>query len=254
VERAAYDEMRALEDHHWWFRGKRRMLAPLIARALARAPAGAGARVLDVGCGTGGNLSFVEARFGGAATLGLDFDAGALAYVRGRGLRAGLVRGEGTRLPLRDASLDALLALDIIEHFDDDRALMAEFKRCLAPGGELIASVPAYAWLWSPHDEFLHHRRRYARGELQEKLARAGFEVVEAHGFNFLLLPFVALVRFLKRRRTPPGAAKGTDFFELPGPLNAALAGLFVLEDWITRVVAVPFGVSLLVRARRPSA
>lgn len=249
MERAAYDEMRALEDHHWWFRGKRRMLAPLFARALKP-----GARVLDVGCGTGATLSFVERRFGSARTLGLDFDAGALAYSRGRDVRAGLLRGEGTRLPLCDASLDGLLALDIIEHFDDDGALLAEFRRCLKPGGELVASVPAYPWLWSPHDEFLHHRRRYRGGELQAKLGAAGLEVVESHGFNFLLLPAVALVRLVKGRRARSGGgSEGTDFFEVPAPLNAALAGLFVVEDLITRAVPVPFGVSLLVRARRPA-
>ena len=250
MERAAYDEMRALEDRHWWFRGKRRMLTPLIARAVK----GAGARLLDVGCGTGANLAFVERRFAGARTLGLDFDAGALAYSRGREVRAGLLRGEGTRLPLRDASLDGLLALDIIEHFDDDGALLSEFRRCLKPGGELVASVPAYPWLWSPHDEFLHHRRRYRSGELQGKLRAAGFELLESHGMNFILLPAVALVRFLKGRRARAGAGEaGTDFFELPGPLNSALAGLFVVEDLITRAVPVPFGVSLLVRARRPA-
>jgi SAM-dependent methyltransferase len=249
VERAAYDEMRALEDRHWWFRGKRRMLAPLIARAVK----GAGARLLDVGCGTGANLAFVERRFAGARTLGLDFDAGALAYSRGRSVQACLLRGEGTRLPLRDASLDGLLALDIIEHFDDDGALLSEFRRCLKPGGELVASVPAYPWLWSPHDEFLHHRRRYRGGELQDKLVAAGFELLESHGFNFLLLPAIALVRFVKGRRARGAEAAGTDFFELPAALNHALAGLFVLEDLITRAVPVPFGVSLLVRARRPT-
>jgi SAM-dependent methyltransferase len=247
VERAAYDEMRALEDHHWWFRGKRRMLAPLIRRATAR-----GGRLVDVGCGTGGNLAYVARRVPGMVRLGLDFDAGALAYTRGRGAAQGLVRGDGTRLPFRDGSVDCFLALDIIEHFDDDGALLREMRRALAPGGELVASVPAYPWLWSPHDEFLHHRRRYRTGELQAKLCAAGFEVLEAHGFNFLLLPAVAAVRLVKGRRARERATEaGTDFFELPRPLNAALAGLFAVEDAVTRVVPVPFGVSLLVRARR---
>ncbi len=246
MERAAYDEMRALEDHHWWFRGKRRMVTPLIARAVA---GGAECKLLDVGCGTGGNLAHVEGSFPGVRTFGLDFDGGALAYCRDRELGARLLRGDGTRLPLRTASLGCVLALDIIEHFDDDDGLIAEFHRVLRPGGELVASVPAYPSLWSPHDDFLHHKRRYRTGELQAKLAAAGFEIVRSHGFNFLLLPAIALVRFLKGR----GKAKeGTDFFELPRPLNAALAGLFAVEDWITRVVRVPFGVSLLVRARKP--
>ncbi|MEM7306015.1 MAG: class I SAM-dependent methyltransferase [Planctomycetota bacterium] len=249
MERGAYDEMRALEDHHWWFRGKRRMLKPLISAAVERGDV----TLLDVGCGTGANLNHVESTFPAVSTLGLDFDDGALHYCRGRRIGAGLLRGDGTRLPVRDGSLDCITALDIIEHFDDDEALIAELHRALRPGGELVASVPAYPWLWSPHDDFLHHKRRYRTGELQRKLAAAGFEIVGSHGFNFLLLPPIALVRFLKGRKAKSSGAEadGTDFFELPRPLNALMAGLFWIEDAITRVVPVPFGVSLLVRAKK---
>ena len=253
MERAAYDEMRRLEDHHWWFRGKRRMVTPLLSRALEGRSR---PLVMDVGCGTGANLSHVEGRFPGAHTVGLDFDAGALTYCRARPVGKGLLRGDGTRLPLRDASVDCITALDIIEHFDDDGALVREFLRALKPGGELVASVPAYPSLWSPHDEFLHHRRRYRSGELQAKLRAAGFEVIASHGFNFFLLPPIALVRWIKsRRRARPSAAGSeaqTDFFELPRPFNALLAGLFWVEERVTRLVPVPFGVSLLVRARKP--
>jgi SAM-dependent methyltransferase len=250
MERGAYDEMRALEDHHWWFRGKRRMLAPLIRAAISRAAGGT--VVLDVGCGTGANLSAVETLFPEVTTFGLDFDAGALAYCRERRIQAHLLRGDGAALPVRDTSLDCILALDIIEHFEDDEALLADLSRCLKPGGELVASVPAYPWLWSPHDDFLHHRRRYRAGELQRKLRAAGFEVVASHGFNFLLLAPIALVRLVKGRRSRAGAgAQGTDFFQLPRWLNSAFSALFWFEDLVTRVVPVPFGVSLLVRARR---
>ena len=250
MERGAYDEMRALEDHHWWFRGKRRMLAPLIRDALGGVPGEP--RVLDVGCGTGANLNAVESRFPQAKTYGLDFDEGALCYCRGRGVRAHLLQGDGARLPLRDASLDCVLALDIIEHFEDDEALLSDLLRCLRPGGELVASVPAYPRLWSPHDEFLHHKRRYRAGELQNKLRTAGFEVEQSHGFNFLLLAPIAVVRLLKSKGSSAGSSGGgTDFFELPGPLNAALAGLFWIEEVLTRVLPVPFGVSFIVRARR---
>ena len=256
MERGAYDEMRRLEDHHWWFRGKRRMLTPLISAAVAGRPAQAdsGLQLMDVGCGTGAILTHVERRFPDVATVGLDFDDGALDYCRGRRLGARLMRGDGTRLPLRDGSLDCITALDIIEHFDDDEAVIAELFRTLKPGGELVASVPAYPWLWSPHDDFLHHKRRYRTGELQAKLRAAGFEIASSHGFNFLLLPPIALVRWVKGRRADSAGAQeaSTDFFELPRPLNAMLAGLFWIEETITRVLPVPFGVSLLVRARKP--
>jgi SAM-dependent methyltransferase len=245
MERGAYDEMRRLEDRHWWFRGKRRMVTPLLAEGLAAAE---GATLLDVGCGTGGNLALVEQRFPAARTLGLDFDAGALGYCRGRRLRAGLLRGDGTRLPLADGSVDCVTALDIVEHFDDDGAVLAELARVLAPGGQLVLSVPMHPALWSPHDEFLHHKRRYRPGELEERLVAAGLAVERRRGFNFLLLLPIRIVRRLKRGKP----ATGTDFFDLPGPLNGLLAGLFVVEDWLVRLFGVTAGVSLMVRARKP--
>jgi SAM-dependent methyltransferase len=249
MDARAYPEMRALEDHHWWFRGRRRCLRPLLAEALAAARA---RTALEVGCGTGGNLAHFASHFPDTRFVGLDFDAGAIGFCAERGLAGALLRADGTRLPLRDASIDCLLAIDIVEHFADDRALLAEFRRVLRPGGQLVVNVPHHPWLWSPHDAILHHQRRYARGELQAKLVEAGFRVERVRGFNFLLLPPIALVRLVRARRSARGAdSGGTDFFALPAPLNAALAGLFALESAITRVLPVREGVSLMLRAAR---
>lgn len=254
MEARAYDEMRSLEDRHWWFRGRRRVLAPLLRASLQAC----GARVaLEVGCGTGGNLAHFAARFPATRFVGADFDAGAVAYCAQRGLAGSIVRADGTRLPLRDASVDCVLAIDIIEHFEDDRALLAELRRVLRPGGELVVNVPHHPWLWSPHDAVLHHKRRYARGELQAKLCEAGFRIEREHGFNFLLLPPIALVRLARARGARAAAAHGaarpasTDFFELPAPLNAALAGLFALESALVRALPIREGVSLMLRAAR---
>ena len=256
MERGAYDEMRAIEDHHWWFRAKRRLIAPLLREAVSATRARA---LLDVGCGTGSNLAHAARLLPALAIIGLDFDQGALRYCRERGLGARLVRGDGTRLPISDGHLDLIVALDIIEHFEDDEALLAEFHRTLRAGGQLVASVPAYPWLWSPHDEFLHHKRRYRSGELERKLVRAGFALERRHGFNFLLLPPIALVRLARRALAPgergSGAQGGSDFFTLPVwlevPLNACMSALFALESLLVRILPIRFGVSLMLRARR---
>lgn len=253
MEAAAYEEMFRLEDHHWWFRGRRRRTAPLVREAFESLGPASVHTAVEVGCGTGGNLSHLLAHLPGVRAIGVDLDADALAFSRRRGLECGLVRADGCRLPLATDSVDCLLASDIIEHFDDDSALLRELARVVRPGGQLVASVPQYPSLWSPHDEFLHHRRRYRSGELEARLEEAGFAVRRRLGFNFLLLPPIALVRAIKARRSRRAGAPaaGTDFFELPAPLNAALGSLFAVESWIARVAPFPQGVSLLVRAER---
>lgn len=248
MESAAYDEMRALEDYHWWFRGKRRMVRPHLRSALSAVRAAPGsATVVEIGCGTGANLALLAREFDDVRLLGLDLDPRALGMCRGRELGVQLARADGSRLPLRSRSADCLVALDFIEHVEDDRGLIREFARVLRPGGSLVASVPAYPSLWSAHDEFLHHKRRYRTNELEQKLVEAGFRIERRNGFNFLLLPLVALVRRIRR-----GAPAGTDFFELPRAVNSALAGLFVVEEWMARTLNVSCGSSFLVRAVRP--
>jgi len=253
MEVQAYHDMAAQEDRHWWFRGKRRLVAPLLDEALAGSTS---PRVVDVGCGTGSNLTLVHERFPAARQVGIDSDPNALGYCARRGESAHLVRASGLALPLAAESVDCLVALDFIEHVEDDSALLREFLRVLRPGGSLVASVPAYPSLWSPHDEFMHHRRRYRSGELERKLAEAGFRVDRRHGFNFVLLPAIALVRWIKRRSRDDAAPPGSDFFELPAPLDRLLdlfmGAVFRFESLAVRLLPIRFGVSAMVRAHRP--
>lgn len=243
MDAAAYDEMRRIEDRHFWFRGKREVLEPLLASALDAAGPG---WLVDLGCGTGGNLAWLARRFPGRPALGVDAAPQPLVHARGRGLDAPLVLGQGARLPLADGGAACATALDVLEHAEDDGALLAELARVLRPGGRLVASVPAYPWLWAPHDEALGHVRRYRRGELEGRLEGHGFRVERSHGFNFLLLPLIAATRWTHRLRK----RRGTDFFGV-GPLNEPLYGVLRLERRIVARVDVPFGVSTFVRAVR---
>ena len=260
MEADAYAEMRSLEDHHWWFAGRWRVVQDLLRSALATARTdarrrGSVTRVVEIGCGTGGNLAGLQrsAELAGDADrrLGIDRDPGAVAFCAGRSLAADLVRADGLALPLADGSVEFVLALDVIEHFEDDELLLAEIFRVLRPGGQLVASVPLFPGLWSPHDEFLHHARRYRPGDLERKLAAAGLAVERRHGFNFLLLPPIALVRWVKARLRRAGRPTASDLFALPAPLNTLLGVLFRLEAVIVRFVPVPLGLSLMVRARK---
>lgn len=252
MEAGAYVEMDAIEGRHWWFRGKRRLLAPLIQRMLERKPS---AQVLEIGCGTGGNLKHFAARHRDAHFVGLDFDAGAADFAAAKSKDAyAVLRGDGNRLPFETDSVDGALALDIIEHFDDDRAICAELLRVLKPGCDLVLSVPAWPSLWSPHDDFLHHKRRYTPAGLRSLIQAAGFQIQEERGFNFLLLPAIWLIRRSKSKQAAVAAdhKDGTDFFDLPRPIESLLAGLFVIEAAVVAVLPIRSGVSIMMRAQKP--
>jgi SAM-dependent methyltransferase len=191
LEEWRYRELYELEDRHWWFRSRRRVVWALLRRAdLPPSP-----RILDAGCGTGRNLL----EFGSLGEAeGVDFSGEAVDFCRRRGLER-VQQADLEQLPFGDGHFDVVIATDVIEHLDDDRRAMAELRRVTAPGGRLVVTVPAYTWLWSRHDESLHHRRRYTVGRLSAQLTSAGWTPrVETYFFT-ALLPGVAAVRAFRR-------------------------------------------------------
>ncbi len=242
MEATAVEEMYRIEDRHWWFQGKRRIVLgefDRIARTLPDGP------ILDLGCGTGRTLAeLAKRRF----SVGIDPDRGCMRFCQERGLD-GLVRSIGNHLPFKTDSVAAITALDILEHLQDDAGCAEEIHRVLKPDGILLASVPAYAFLWSPHDDVLHHLRRYARRSFRTLLEGAGFQLERLFAFNYLLFPLIAAVRLV--RRIMPVKRESTDFFQLPGPVNAALRGLFEIEWAVNRIANVPVGVTWMALARK---
>lgn len=238
-----YDDLRRTEERHWWHRGKRALVADLLRRF-----AGARPRILDIGAGTGGNLAAWGA--GGARAVGLDSSAEALAFCRGRGLRT-LVQGDAARLPFADAAFDAATALDVLEHLDDDDAALRGIARALRPGGVLVVNVPAAPRLWSYWDEAAGHRRRYAARRLRARLEGAGLRVRLLSHTNALVLPAAAAVRAAKALRGRSGADAPSDFFPLPGPVEALLLLYLRAEAAVLARLPLPFGLSLVAVAER---
>ena len=153
----------AVDEHHWWYRGRRR----IIRAELERLPLPADALVLDAGCGSGRTLAGPR-RLRQASGIELDEDAAEVARSRGHGeVRVGRLE----ELPWPDASFDLITCLDVIEHTPDDRTALRELHRVCRPGGWLLVTVPAYPALWSLHDEANHHYRRYSRAALRSAAA-----------------------------------------------------------------------------------
>ena len=156
--------MLEVDEHHWWYRGRRR----IIRAELERLPLRAGARVLDAGCGSGRTLDEL-ADYGEVHGIELDPQAAEAARAR----RQGEVEvGRLEELPWDDATFDLITCLDVIEHTPDDRVTLAELRRVCKPGGWLLVTVPAYQALWSLHDDANHHYRRYERATLRSAAAR----------------------------------------------------------------------------------
>jgi SAM-dependent methyltransferase len=230
-----YRELYEIEDQHWWFRGRRRMIWAMLRRAgVTSAP-----RILDAGCGTGRNM--IE--FGGLGEPeGIDVAPEAVEFCHRRGL-VGVRQAPIEALPFEDGRFDLILATDVIEHLDDDRRALTELRRVAAPGAHLVITVPAYRWLWSPFDESLHHRRRYTAGRLAGQVTASGWDPCVETYFYSTMLPLVAAIRLARRVRSSQsdadlslGHASLNRLFELPARGEARL---------IERGRRLPAGVSV---------
>ena len=231
MEPDAYREMAATEGRHWWFTGRRAILGCLIQRLDLPARA----KILELGCGTGGNLDML-ARFGEVAAMETDDTARAVALEKTANrfeIRAGRCPD---RIPFAGQRFDLVCMMDVLEHIEEDVATLEALRGLLAPGGRALITVPAYRWMWSKHDEFLHHKRRYTATELRRKAVGAGFRVTTLSYFNTLLFPLAATARLLN--------VEGSDL--PPGPVNRLFHTLFSAERWVAGRVPLPFGVSLL--------
>jgi len=246
MEDAEYEVLRAQEDRYWWYLGLRRLA---LEGLLARLPADRPARVLDLGCGTGGMLAALLGALPHASLHGIDRHPLALRHAHARGAGT-LVRGTADALPYPDASFDAVLALDLfyIREVEEQRAL-GEARRVLAPGGVLIVNLPAFELLRGEHDLAVHTRSRYTARDLGQKLRGAGFEVLRLTYWNAILFPLLLLRRRL--RRPTAGAAPRSDLAPLPGALNALFSGTLALERKLLALVNLPFGSSVFAVARK---
>lgn len=238
-----YQQMYELEGFYWWFVARRKLLRDLVAGRSTAKPL----RILDVGSGTGYNHT-VLSQFG--AVVNVDFSAEALRLSRERGL-PNLVLSNVQQVGLRDDCMDVATALDVLEHTDDDLAAMRELHRILRPGGALVLTVPAYGFLWSEHDEALHHRRRYTASELCNKLRLSGFHVEFCSYYISLLFFPILLMRILQNLGKNSVRPK-TSHVILPRWLNSFLIRILDLERWLLRAVRLPFGVTVACVATKP--
>lgn len=248
MEAAEYDLLYAIELTYWWHVGKRDLVVRILRHWLRPDRPLA---LLDMGCGTGAHLLALS-QFGPAA--GCDVSPEAVAYCHTRGLAGVVVQTDPDRLPFPDASFDLVTALDVIEHIDDDVAMLREIGRVLKPGGAVFITTPAHKILWSVHDESVHHKRRYSRGELHAKLRQAGYVPERSTYFNGFLLPLIVPVRWLRDKLTRSKGPTSDFNLELHPLLNRLFLFIFTAEWWIIRWVPLPLGLTITSLGRKPVA
>jgi len=251
MEKVEYERLYTRELSYWWNIGRRRILEAALHRHMH---GGVQKNVLDVGCGAGGNILFLG-KFG--RVTGLDISEEAIKFSRDKGFFE-LVLGRAEILPFPDRSFDIVTALDCIEHIEDDERALQECHRVLTRGGVLLLTVPAHRWLWSRHDEALHHKRRYTEQDLLKKIKNAGFVSREMSHFVLPAIPFLLLQKSIRgvKKLLFPRNTEVIDTYDmlLPPPLNTLLIGWLSLERAIMRGMRIPFGSSLMVVARKNDA
>ncbi len=242
MDRIVYDRMAAHDTTHWWYRARREILSDYLAREAALPKH---ARILEIGCGTGHNLSML-AGFGEVAAIEIDPAA--------RGFAA-----ERLGKPVGDAPLPALTGvergaydlvavLDVVEHVEDDVGALRGMAEVLKPGGAILVTVPAHPWMWSAHDTVNHHHRRYSKATLDKAIRDAGLRHNGLRYFNSLLFPVAVAARVAGKLTgkddsddSPPAA-----------PVNKALEAVFRLERHLVGRVPLPPGLSIITLVRKP--
>lgn len=223
----------SLERLHFWFLARHGLVERLLNRhAVSRS------RAIDIGCGTG--LIAGDLAEAGGRVLAVDLHASGLQQARAVHPALWAAVADANRLPAPNGAFDVALALDVLEHTDDEAAL-GEIVRVLKPGGVVVVTVPAFSWLWSARDRLAGHRRRYTRTRLARLLRGANLQVVEIRYYQCLLLPAFIASRLIGRRWS---GACGIE--ERPaGWLNRACLAINRFETKTGDLIRWPWGSSL---------
>ncbi len=244
MEAVEYKKMEDFERYYWWHRGKLSLISTLHQKYMEGKT---GLHILEIGCGTGEVLNLLK-KWG--EVTGVDYSEEAIDVCRSRGFKD-LYCEDINKLDIskNNGNYDLILALDVLEHIRNDVETMKKVRKLLKPGGMFFVTVPAYKFLWSTHDEALHHLRRYHSLEIKQKLRDSGFEIIKSTHFIASLFFPIAFVRLLNnfiRRKAYPK----THYFPLPEKVNNFFTKLLEIESKIIKSTNLPIGTTLVVVAK----
>ncbi|MEI8361404.1 MAG: class I SAM-dependent methyltransferase [bacterium] len=241
MEKTEYQKMDAIENDHAWFLAKYDFLLTILKKVkISREQ-----KIIDIGCGTGAVMKKLSDS--GYQVEGIDNSLDALSYCQQKGLTVS--NGTAEKIDVPNDYCDVVISLDVLEHLDNDKSAVTEFHRILKTGGYVIATVPAHQFLWSYHDEALHHKRRYGQAEFNGLFAE-GFEVVIKSWLHASIFLPTLLMRTLKNKNNKDQSTSDVD---MPSSfVNNILRAVYFFEILFFKIFSyLPFGLSLVIVARK---
>jgi ubiquinone/menaquinone biosynthesis C-methylase UbiE len=236
-----------IEKIHWWWEGRRQILRQSIERKPEQ-------KILDIGCGTGETLTFLENYLERPDLYGVDNLPAAIDFAKKRGHK-NILKVDAQKLPFKDNTFDYVLFLDVIEHIKDDVAILSEAKRVLKKGGRIIITTPALQFIWSDHDTEQGHYRRYTRRRMRDLGKKTRLAIDQMSYFNFFLSPGIIFLRLLGRLK-PFKSVNSYDSklnydVAKKSLVNDILKHIFVGEIKLMKYFSYPIGISIFTILRK---
>jgi len=239
MDAEAYKEMIELQEEHWWFVARRDVIKSFINMQMPQDSTG---KVLEIGCGVGGNVGLLSQS---GQYRGIDMHKPAIDYCSEKypQFEFQCARVEDIPQEFNSNKFDSIYILDVLEHIDDQVAILKSAQNYLTPSGKILVTVPAFEFVWSPHDDFVHHVRRYTKAGLKKVLEDSGYRVERISYFNSILFPLALIqrlgMRLLNRKLS-------THLSTPPTIVNWLFKVIFEQEAWILKRTNLPVGLSII--------
>lgn len=241
MQKILYEKFFNMEKEHWWFQARKDIVLKLISLHIELKK---NFKIMDIGCGTGMMLEEIKNKFSITA-IGIDNSEEAVRFSKKRGLN--IILSSAEKIEQNSESIDLIMALDLIEHIENDIASLKEFNRVLKKNGYVLLTVPAFNCLTSAHDVINEHKRRYQLGELKNKVEEAGFKVIKISYYNSLLFLPILIVKVIKKITIDKhDHLKKENYI-----VNAVLNKIFSSETFLLKYFDLPIGASIICLAKK---